>query len=139
MPTSAVMRNKVTKYLPRGRKKAKARLGVQHPSHLPRCGPSDLRLQPSEPKPKWLLSHVSQCRPVTPGWHSHCPVRMSHCPLVEPRAWQLHLGERQTDVRCDTQGTRGAKCLSEEHSSTFAFAKSRFSCCEDAAGAALSF
>lgn len=42
MPASAVMRSKVTEYLPRGRRKAKARLGVQHPSHLPRSRPSRL-------------------------------------------------------------------------------------------------
>lgn len=55
------------------------------------CHRHPLRLQPSGPKPKWLTSQCSQCWPVMPGWHSHWPVRMSHCPLVEPRAWQSHL------------------------------------------------
>lgn len=53
--------------------------------------PSSLRLQPSGPKPKWLGSQRSQCWPAMPGWHSHWPVRTSHCPLVEPNAWQSHL------------------------------------------------
>lgn len=107
VPTSAVMKSKVRKYLPRDRRKAKARVAVQHLSHLPRSSLSDLRLQPSEPKPKWLTSHLSQRWPAMPGWHSHCPFRMSHWPLVEPSAWQLHLGEAATCQAVTQSGGTG--------------------------------
>lgn len=105
--TSAVMKSEVRKTL------AKARLGVQCPSHPPRTSLSDLRLQPSELKPKWLTSHLSQRWPATPGWHSHCPVWMSHWPLVEPSAWQLHLVGGQTNIRRGHRGGARGKGLSK--------------------------
>lgn len=56
-----------------------------------------VRLHPDELKPKKLTSHCSHRGPVTPGWHSHCPLTMSHWPLAEPMASQLHLWTRRCE------------------------------------------